>query len=769
TYPDIYVATGGQNKLWLNDGSANFTAANISGDTGESYDAEIADLNGDTYPDIYVANNDGGSVLWLNDGSANFTSSDIAGDDSIDGIPYGVAVADLNGDTYLDIYVATSLELGTIEIDPFATYQNILLLNDGAGNFTASNITGDDGKSIDAEIADLNGDTYPDIYTVGQSDDDISDSLWLNDGAGNFTEGDHILSSNVADAYDAEIADLNGDTYPDIYVSTNTQNELWLNDGAGNFTASNITGDTENSYGSTIADLDGDGNSDIYVANDDKNQLWLFQYPDVSYVELNTAAHFTSSITSFSHTLGLANEGNVRYQISIDGGDNWYYWHNLPLEGAWVATTLTNGSETSAVNEVNDHISSITSSGGNFLFRAYLFRVDDENEYVELDQVAASGSFVDFTVTMTHPSSDTEIPNLSWSPFTFEIECTQGDCGDIDLYLDPIGSFFFEKTDYGSEEDCITDNVCITRGDNKGIYNSVTESGFDSDDYTSPADTEWTGEECGDDPTIHTYQDWNDAVFDTGVASVSEMVGIPFCVHLITDDVYVDLEFQSWTSGGAGGGFSYYRTTVGKGLIPTTPTQPFYTSSANPFTLSVGEGETATHTFMVYADSEIGESFDFFGYADYAGGTNYQETTSREITIGEAVPEAETISPSGGRKYSCKDPNATNYDPFGAHDQLLCVYEGGFVPFTQCELFTQNLHIPARDGVYNNYTQAVVTEVAKIQHYLNQSGFESGVEDGIIGPITDHAIRQLQTAFGIVADGYVGPITRSVINQYCLS
>ena len=54
----------------------------------------------------------------------------------------------------------------------------------------------------------------------------------------------------------------------------------------------------------------------------------------------------------------------------------------------------------------------------------------------------------------------------------------------------------FTKTDYAdwndpANQDCITANVCITRQDSQGIYNAVTESGFDATNYTSPADTEW--------------------------------------------------------------------------------------------------------------------------------------------------------------------------------------------------------------------------------------------------------------------------------------
>ena len=32
-------------------------------------------------------------------------------------------------------------------------------------------------------------------------------------------------------------------------------------------------------------------------------------------------------------------------------------------------------------------------------------------------------------------------------------------------------------------------------------------------------------------------------------------------LHLITDDIYIDVSFISWTNGGNGGGFSYERST----------------------------------------------------------------------------------------------------------------------------------------------------------------------------------------------------------------
>src|SRR5690606_6483601 len=118
--------------------------------------------------------------------------------------------------------------------------------------------------------------------------------------------------------------------------------------------------------------------------------------------------------------------------------------------------------ETSSVSDTNDNIDTLDSDGGDFLFRAFFN--SDGNEQVELDSVMVDGEFPMFEVTMVTPSDDVTIINQNWFPITLSVECTSGDCGDIDLTLDPIGTFYFEKTDFGSEEDCITDNVCITRG-----------------------------------------------------------------------------------------------------------------------------------------------------------------------------------------------------------------------------------------------------------------------------------------------------------------
>jgi hypothetical protein len=85
------------------------------------------------------------------------------------------------------------------------------------------------------------------------------------------------------------------------------------------------------------------------------------------------------------------------------------------------------------------------------------------------------------------------------------------------------------------------------------------------------------------------------------------------------------------------------------------------------------------------------------------------------------------------------------------------------------QIITQNLRAPSRNGVYNSYTGGIVLEINILQTHLNRLGFNSGPVDGIAGPLTDGAIKRMQTVLGTPADGYVGPLTRALLNTSCSS
>ena len=110
-----------------------------------------------------------------------------------------------------------------------------------------------------------------------------------------------------------------------------------------------------------------------------------------------------------------------------------------------------------------------------------------------------------------------------------------------------------------ANQDRITNNVWITRGNKKGIYNIKTEGSYS--DFSSPADTEWSLGTTANIASL-TFSDWE----SVASSDPTSLLGLDMVVHLISDDIYIDIKFISWSTGdgsgnGSGGGFSYTRST----------------------------------------------------------------------------------------------------------------------------------------------------------------------------------------------------------------
>ena len=108
-------------------------------------------------------------------------------------------------------------------------------------------------------------------------------------------------------------------------------------------------------------------------------------------------------------------------------------------------------------------------------------------------------------------------------------------------------------------QDRITDNVWITRGNRRGIYNAAVEDSFTQDSYyISPEGTEWA---------MGTLSKWSELEFAPWVEAVYEeppyAVGKDMVLHLKEENIYIQVKFLSWSSGDRNGkgGFSYERST----------------------------------------------------------------------------------------------------------------------------------------------------------------------------------------------------------------
>ncbi|SHI44379.1 FG-GAP repeat domain-containing protein [Aquimarina spongiae] len=172
-------------------------------------------------------------------------------------------IADLDGDGDPDILIAN-------EHKP-----NILLINDGKGKFTneSKRIPQVAHDSEDIGIADFDGDGDPDIIVV--SEDDKTNELYINNGDGTFTDGgDRIPVTGTSNS--VVVYDVNNDGAPDILIGNNGQNNVLINDGKGHFkdeTLARFGAFVDVTQDLTLCDIDKDGDQDILVANEDANRI----------------------------------------------------------------------------------------------------------------------------------------------------------------------------------------------------------------------------------------------------------------------------------------------------------------------------------------------------------------------------------------------------------------------------------------------------------------------------------------------------------------
>ncbi|PJJ74509.1 VCBS repeat protein [Thermoflavifilum aggregans] len=253
----------------------------------------VGDFNRDGLPDLYFTGSLTGNRLYLNRGNLHFEDvTDEAGVRGMGRWCNGATVVDINNDGWPDIYVCA-----TISKDP-EKRRNMLFINQGLDKNGVpvfkeeAHAYGldDTGHSVMAAFFDYDHDGDLDMYLVettpaGRGSSSFygpleqfrntnSDKLFRNDWNDSLHHPVFTDVSAQAGIHDdgyglsVDIADFNGDGWPDIYVDNDfmTNDLLYINNHNGTFTnaiKSYFRHTAQSAMGSDVGDINNDGLPDL--------------------------------------------------------------------------------------------------------------------------------------------------------------------------------------------------------------------------------------------------------------------------------------------------------------------------------------------------------------------------------------------------------------------------------------------------------------------------------------------------------------------------
>lgn len=277
---DIYVSNAGniegedrKNELFINNGDLSFIESATDyqlDENGFTTHAAFFDYDGDGDLDVYILNNSfipvsslgynnkrelrakdwnlpeifkggGDKLLRNNNGNFEDVSEEAGIYGSLIGFGLGVTIGDVNNDGLPDIYVSNDFY-----------ERDYLYVNNGNGTFSEeikSRVDHLSLSSMGADMADINNDSFPEIF--------VTDMLPEDD--------ERLKNTSDFERYDIYKRKEQKDFYHQFM-----QNTLQLNDNSGNFSEIAFfsgVAQTDWSWGALIFDMDNDGFKDIFVSN----------------------------------------------------------------------------------------------------------------------------------------------------------------------------------------------------------------------------------------------------------------------------------------------------------------------------------------------------------------------------------------------------------------------------------------------------------------------------------------------------------------------
>ena len=293
----------------------------------------IADFDKNGLPDIFFTGNQVENTLFLNQGQLKFKDvTAISGIGAKEKWSTGVAVADVNSDGWMDIYVCAAMYENKRE--------NMLFVNQGLNGEGIPYFTdkakeygvADAANSMNAVFFDYDKDGDIDLYVLNNEQNTTlptnyrkkitdgsaisNDHLFRNNGDKTFTNVSLEAGITIEGfGLGVAISDINQDEYPDIYVANDftTNDILYINNQDGTFTNridNYIKHQSLFSMGVDIADFNNDGFQDI---------ITLDMLGESNYRKKTTISESNPQVVFLNQKWGYAPQ-HSRNMLHLGGG-----------------------------------------------------------------------------------------------------------------------------------------------------------------------------------------------------------------------------------------------------------------------------------------------------------------------------------------------------------------------------------------------------------------------------------------------------------------
>ena len=321
----------------------------------------VGDFNQDGLEDLFFAGNQVSSELYLNKGNLTFEKVTAQAGLTTDRWITGVSVVDINADGLPDLYLSvggkTSPELR----------KNLLFVHQGMKNGLPHFIEqahsyglDNDRYSTMSAFLDYDKDGDLDMYLVNNwletfnrnnlrqrrmnGEAESTDCLYRNNGDNTFTDVSKEAGITIEGyGLGINVSDLNGDSWPDIYVSNDflSSDLVWINQRDGTF--KDLAGEylkhqSHNGMGNDVADFNNDSKHDIVVVDmlPKGHKRQKLMTPGQNYDHFHMSLQMGYEPQYMRNTLqlnrGISENGTVHFsEIAFQSGIAQTDWSWAPL------------------------------------------------------------------------------------------------------------------------------------------------------------------------------------------------------------------------------------------------------------------------------------------------------------------------------------------------------------------------------------------------------------------------------------------------------